>query len=648
MGNDKQHDNANINDKLLDYPFDLYQRTRDITHIVETIAKETGKETLRILDVGGFRIDADERENLLLKEFLPAHQIYSLDVEDSSIPGYIRGDGTQLPFKDKAFDVVVSSDVLEHIPGDARIAFMENLLRTAREFVILGAPFYSESNALAEDILFEYIRKVLHVQQAQLKEHIDFRLPQTETLAKWFREQNLEYITINSGLLNNWLLMMMVKHYLMTIPGSDNLHIKIDRFYNMNFYESDHREPGYRKIFVAAVNPSHAGVLKSINGIFKNFEKDAESSPKTVDFSHLQMVLGLEELRTRRQLRERDMIIQQQAAQIEAFKRARNTVICRTVNFLYNYSFGLLSRGVSFVRLFLRTGKNPVLAASDAAYQHWLKKKTLTPKRIQQAKTDIASFKHKPVISIIMTVYNIQRPILEKALESVIDQVYENWELCIVDDASPRPSVRRTLESFKAKDGRIKVKYLEKNQGMSGAANEALAMATGEFAAFMDHDDQLSPDALYETVRHINKHPHLDLIYSDEDKLTMEGKRCKPVFKPKWSPRLFLTYNYICHLVVCRLELVHRAGGFRKGFEGSQDYDLWLRVTELTRNIGHIPKVLYHWRMVPGSAAAVVDAKREAFEKSRRALREAMARRGIEADVLDGPRIGTFRVKQLK
>jgi hypothetical protein len=164
----------------------------------------------------------------------------------------------------------------------------------------------------------------------------------------------------------------------------------------------------------------------------------------------------------------------------------------------------------------------------------------------------------------------------------------------------------------------------------------------------MDHDDELSPDALYETVRHLNKHPRLDLVYSDEDKLTMEGKRCKPVFKPKWSPRLFLTYNYLCHLVVCRLDLVREAGGFREGFEGSQDYDLWLRVTELTRNISHIPKVLYHWRMVPGSAASVVDAKREAFEKSRQALREAMDRRGIEADVLDGPKIGTFRVKVLK
>jgi SAM-dependent methyltransferase len=648
MEHDNGNVNGNVNDKLMDYPFDLYQRTRDITHIIETIAKETGKEKLRILDVGGFRIDADERENLLLKEFLPAHEIYSLDVEDSSIPGYIRGDGTQLPFKDKSFDVVVSSDVLEHIPGDDRIKFMENLLRTAKGFVVLGAPFYSRNTALAEDILFEYIRKVLHVQQAQLKEHIDFRLPRTETLEKWFHQQNLDYITINSGFLNNWLLMMMVKHYLMTIPGSDNLHIKIDRFYNMNFYESDHREPGYRKIFVAAANSSHTGVLKAVDNVFKAFEEKTAGAPKTVDFSHLQMVLNLEELRTRRQLREKEMIIQQQAARIEAFKRARTTRICRAVNFLYKYSFGLLTRGVAFVRLFLRTGKNPVLAASDAAYQRWLKKNAVTEKRVEQIKKDIDTFKHKPKISIIMTVYNIQRPILEKALESVINQVYENWELCIVDDASPRPSVRRTLERFKAKDSRIKIKYLEKNQGMSGASNEALAMAEGEFAAFMDHDDELSADALYETARHFNKHPHHDLVYSDEDKLTMEGKRCNPVFKPNWSPRLFLTYNYLCHLVVCRTDLVREAGCFREGFEGSQDYDLWLRVTELTRNVGHIPKVLYHWRMVPGSAAAVVDAKREAFDKSRQALREAMARRGIEADVLDGPKIGTFRVKVLK
>lgn len=637
------------NKRLLDYPFDLYQRTRDITEVVESIVEKTGKEKLRILDVGGFRVDAEEREELLLREFLPGHEIYSLDMVDSGSPGYIKGDGTQLPFKDNSFDVVVTSDVYEHIPGPLRRQFTDNLLRVSRGFVLLGAPFYSEKVALAEEILFEYIRKILHVQQAQLKEHIDNRLPDAATLEKWLAEQKLDYTILESGYLNNWLMMMLVKHYIMTIPGSDNLHTMIDRFYNTNVYESDHREPGYRKIFVIAVDSEYATILEPIADIFNTFGENVKvSSLESADFSHLQLVLNLEELRTRRELREKDMIIQQQAAQIEVLKRSRNTRICRVMNFLYRVSIGLVTRGFAFVRLFVRTGKNPLLAASDAAYQRWIRKNALTEKRAAQLKKNITNFKSTPKISIIMTVYNIDGWILEKALESVINQVYENWEFCIVDDASSRPHVKRVLERFRAADERIKVKYLEKNKGMSGAANEALAMAGGEFAAFMDHDDELSPEALYEVVRHLDRHPHHDLVYTDEDKLTMEGKRCKPVFKPRWSPRLFLTYNYLCHLVVCRLSVVREAGGFREGFEGSQDYDLWLRVTELTSGIGHISKVLYHWRMIPGSAASVVDAKREAFDKSRRALGEAMERRGIEAVVLDGPGIGKFRVKRIK
>ncbi|MCP4156304.1 MAG: class I SAM-dependent methyltransferase, partial [bacterium] len=166
-------------DHLYDYPFDLYQRTRDITEIVNIIAADSGKKKLRILDVGGFRIDAEERETLLLREFLPDHEIFALDLNECFIPGYVKGDGTNLPFKDGVFDIVVTSDVYEHIPGNLRSRFIENLIRTSNAFVILGAPFYSPEAELGEKIIFEYVRKVLFAEQAQLKEHIDNRLPET-------------------------------------------------------------------------------------------------------------------------------------------------------------------------------------------------------------------------------------------------------------------------------------------------------------------------------------------------------------------------------------------------------------------------------------------------------------------------------------
>jgi glycosyltransferase involved in cell wall biosynthesis len=284
----------------------------------------------------------------------------------------------------------------------------------------------------------------------------------------------------------------------------------------------------------------------------------------------------------------------------------------------------------------------------DLKYKRWVKETALTTSDIEAMKKEIESFVLKPKISVVMPVYNIRPIWLLKAVESVFKQVYENWELCIADDASSKPKIREVLTRCQTLDKRVKVKFLEENQGMSGASNTGLDLAAGQYAAFLDHDDELSRDSLFEVVKLLNLHPEAEIIYSDEDKLSMAGQRLRPVYKPDWDPDLFLTYNYLCHLVVCRRELVLKVGGFRKGFEGCQDYDLLLRLTELTDNIFHIPKILYHWRMIPGSAAARVDAKSKSFERAKKALQEAMERRGIRAAVTDGEPIGTFKVEKIK
>ncbi|NIM16651.1 MAG: glycosyltransferase [Candidatus Aminicenantes bacterium] len=282
----------------------------------------------------------------------------------------------------------------------------------------------------------------------------------------------------------------------------------------------------------------------------------------------------------------------------------------------------------------------------DLKYKRWVKETALTAADIEVMKKEIESFAFKPKISLIMPVYNIPRQWLVRAIESVFEQVYENWELCIADDASSKPHIRKVLSRYQTNDMRVKVKFLEENQGISGASNQALSLSAGQYAAFLDHDDELSKDSLFEVVKLLNQYPEAEIIYTDEDKLTLSSQRLRPVYKSDWDPELFLTYNYLCHLVVCRMELVDKVGGFRKGFEGSQDYDLLLRLTELTEKIFHIPKILYHWRMVPGSAAVRVDAKSKSFERAKRALRDAMERRGIRAAVSDGETIGTFCVKE--
>ncbi|MEZ5582908.1 MAG: glycosyltransferase [Candidatus Competibacteraceae bacterium] len=195
-----------------------------------------------------------------------------------------------------------------------------------------------------------------------------------------------------------------------------------------------------------------------------------------------------------------------------------------------------------------------------------------------------------------MPVYNVEKRWLHVVIQSVINQIYPYWELCIVDDHS---TSQETLSYLRRLNHiQIKISYSETNQGISSASNAALALAQGEYVALLDNDDLLTENALYEVAHIINLHDP-DLIYTDEDKITVDGAYVEPHFKPNFSPDLLFSTNYVCHLSILRKSLLDQIGGFRKGFEGSQDYDLVLRMTERTNNVYHIPKVLYHWRKHP-------------------------------------------------
>ena len=248
------------------------------------------------------------------------------------------------------------------------------------------------------------------------------------------------------------------------------------------------------------------------------------------------------------------------------------------------------------------------------------------------AERTIGTFARRPSISLIMPVYDTQRDYLLKAVESVLNQYYPDWELCICDDASPSPHIRPLLKELAAKDSRIRITFSEHNGGIAVASNQALALASGEYVGLLDHDDELTPDALYEVVKTLQE-VDADLIYSDEDKLDGDGQRCSPFFKPAWSPDLLLSCMYTSHLSVYRKELVDAVGRFRTGFDGSQDHDLALRFTECASQIVHIPKILYHWRQAPGSAAASTVAKPYAYTAAVQALVDALRRREVAGDI---------------
>ncbi|KKT69545.1 MAG: Glycosyl transferase family 2, partial [Candidatus Moranbacteria bacterium GW2011_GWF1_44_4] len=280
-------------------------------------------------------------------------------------------------------------------------------------------------------------------------------------------------------------------------------------------------------------------------------------------------------------------------------------------------------------------------------YEKWVEKNEKWDS--VEIEKEIEKFKYKPKISIITPVYNVDPKWLDKCIESVRSQFYENWELRLHDDASTKKETVECLKKWEKKDDkRIKISYGKENQHISGASNEALKLATGEFVALLDNDDELSPNALFENAKLINEHSEADFIYSDEDKIETNGKRNDPFFKPDWSPDLFLSQMYTCHLGVYRKSIINEIGGFRKGYEGSQDYDLVLRFIEKTKpeNIFHIPKILYHWKKIPGSMARNEIAKDYTAAAAQKALKDYLVRNNIEGEVLDGKFPGTYRVKR--
>ncbi len=287
------------------------------------------------------------------------------------------------------------------------------------------------------------------------------------------------------------------------------------------------------------------------------------------------------------------------------------------------------------------------LSVSNDPYHQWMMRNFPREAEFREYKKQSELFLHKPLVSIILPVYNPPEDLFKQTLNSVLGQIYEHWELCIADDASTNKNIHKILEEYAKKDFRIKIMYRNENGHISKASNSALELATGEFSLLLDHDDLLTSDCLHHVVQKINEKPSTDLIYSDEDKIDEAGTHSVPHFKPQWCPDHFSSRNYLGHVVVCRTSLLKEIGGFRIGFEGSQDYDLLLRVTEKTDQIEHIPRILYHWRIHKASAAQSEEAKPYAYIAAQKALTESFERKGEPADVsfLNGFRGYSIRYK---
>ncbi len=278
---------------------------------------------------------------------------------------------------------------------------------------------------------------------------------------------------------------------------------------------------------------------------------------------------------------------------------------------------------------------------NQEAYQIWIEKNIPNEDELEKQKT--TKFIYAPKISVVVPMYNTDEKFFQDLIESLNNQTYANWELCLADGS---PKKNENLEKYYEKNEKIKYNFLGKNEGISENTNEAIKMATGDYVGFLDHDDILSEEALFQVVKVINQDLKTDFIYTDEDKIDENYERFEPYFKPDYSPETLECNNYITHFVVVKKEIIEKVGKLNSEFNGAQDFDFVLRATKVANKIKHISKILYHWRVHKNSTAYIADTKNYAFEAGKKVIEADLKREGKSATVEFGQEVpGIYKIK---
>lgn len=335
-----------------------------------------------------------------------------------------------------------------------------------------------------------------------------------------------------------------------------------------------------------------------------------------------------------------------QLKQLKAEKQALRKSPERKIGQVVMAPYRLPQKLVREVRKrFPKSGKESRASTPSNEYQAWFEAHCVKPGDYPGLREEIRAFEYQPCVSIITPVFNTPVKWLEECVQSVLDQVYEKWELILIDDDSSDPELLKFLPELVARDERIMLTKVDKRGGISAASNRGLELAKGDWLGLLDHDDVLEPDALFQHIKWLQDHRDADLIYSDEDKLTEQGLD-SPIFKPDWSLDFFLSCNYVCHFTLIRREVLHEVGGFRSEFDGAQDYDLFLRIIQRTTRIDHIPRVLYHWRRSAASTADNIRRKPGSLETGRLALESYLERQGERGHVTVDWRTHAYWIKR--
>jgi glycosyltransferase involved in cell wall biosynthesis len=628
-------------------PFDQFQRYKKTVELIDSFRKEN--ECFSILEVG-----ANEHKNL--EQFLENDQITYLDIiipdHLRNDPAYKEGDATNMHFSDGQYDLVIALDVFEHIPPELRERFIDELARVSKYSFIIAAPFNTEGVSETEERANQFFKTLYGMDYIWLKEHVDNGLPEWGETLEYFQANKLDCIHFSHGSLDIWEKMINLHFY---GAGHSNLYdyrALIDSFYEQNIFNYDNARPCYRQFIVGIKDETRKApiqlYLDSVSSTLVSKENIMKINELENNLYHLGTLEKLKEA-MQEKLYAKEMYHGEKEKYLNEIAALNQLLVDKVQEtnalqaYIYNLeaiaqSLRLKNRVIRSVKWVIPTTMRPKVkkgfkvlrllqqnpAYLKRAYLEWKHEglKGLTKKLKAKVSSngmggnqnykpesvfnkaaiqiEIEQFNVKPLISVIMPVYNVDLRWLKLAIESVTNQLYPNWELCIADDCSPNKEIKRYLQTIV--DDRIKITFLDKNQGISGASNEAVKLATGPYLALLDNDDELTLNALFEVAKAINE-TGADLLYSDEDKIDKHGNRKNPMFKPDWSPDLLRSQMYIGHLFVFTKDLFIKAGQFRLGFEGSQDYDLAFRMSEIAEKISHIPKVLYCWRELESSTS---------------------------------------------
>lgn len=624
---------------------------------------------------------------------------------------FVQGDATSLEFGDSAFDFSVSLDVLEHVPAEKRRAFVAESFRVARRAAVFAFPESAEETSAAERAANAVWEQHTGEDFIWLKEHFENGLPDVNEVLVEAKRLTPYVLTFGHGSLSTWLPMMKLHFLKEFSPELRESVFAADRFYNSELAASDRQGAPYRRFVVllrtqedfqqlqnllAGEDPeasAQGGPAEAFQELVTALAEGAEALTARRVRLERDLASAQEEAAENRRLRsetedlkcelERELersrqegaalqrqneLLQQsrswrltaplrgagrKARQVRRVQRALSEVVAAQ---------GGLGGALRGAWPYLRSGRVGVLsaklrrrlqgphepsAADGDAYQRWLALYDTAFTDAEELEELLSGLEVRPRFSILMPCYNPDLDWLARAINSVRNQAYPDWELCITDDASDRAEVRKLIQQAAQEDERIRCVFHEVNGHICEATNSALEIATGDWLVLLDNDDELHPEALLWVADAISRSPTARLVYTDEDKLDDRRERQAPYFKCDFNYDLFLSHNMICHLGAYHAATVRDLGGFRKGFEGAQDWDLALRVLDAAgpEAIVHVPRVLYHWRVHSGSTASGASAKNYALAAAVNAVQEHLDRCGVRAVAQKHPFLDYLRVK---